>query len=294
MSIDQSSSAASIGTLGIVGVGLLGGSIAAALRKGNHVQRVIGIGRKEKRLAQATKLGLIDEYFIDIKAAAPLCDVMIFCTPVDRIVSGVQSAASTARTGTLLTDVGSVKGCICEPLASELPDGITFIGSHPIAGSEKTGFENAKPELFESSVCVVTPTESQRSQPTFDAQLARTKSLWTLVGAEVVEMTPGDHDAALAQTSHLPHIVAAALANSVDSEHLPLAATGYRDTTRIAAGDPDMWVAISLDNADAILESVDQCAEQLLLFRNAIKNRDAAALKKLLQDAKTNRDKFTR
>jgi len=146
--------------IAIQGVGLIGGSIAAALKKNNFSGSIIGIGRNLERLQKAIDSGLIDQAETDLKQAATSADLIIICTPVDMIIQDVMEAASTAQPGTLITDGGSVKGKICHELKDRLPEGVTFIGSHPLAGSEKRGFEHADPDLYQNRVCVVTPEEN--------------------------------------------------------------------------------------------------------------------------------------
>lgn len=272
--------------LAIVGVGLLGGSVALAARAKGITDRVIGIGRNPERLQAAVEAGVIDEFFIELPAGNAPWTTVVIGTPVDRIASDVIRVASVSRPGTLITDVGSVKGPICDTVPSEsLPAGVSFVGSHPLAGSEKTGYEAARADLFEGRVTVVTPQpETDRSAGT------AVRNFWEQLGSHVVEMSPLDHDAALATTSHLPHTAAAALAAVLPEPFQPLAASGFRDTTRIAAGDPDLWVAILLENAPAVSASLATFSESFQKFQQAIENRDAVELKKLLQLAKRNRD----
>lgn len=269
----------------VVGVGLIGGSIAAALKRSGFAGPVIGVGRNARRLELARARGLIDSVAADLCEAAPQADLFVFCTPVDRIVSGVLECAPHCRPGTLLTDAGSVKGAICRELAGRLPPGVTFIGSHPLAGSEKNGFEHAQAHLFEQRVCVVTPDAATPAD-----QLERLTAFWRRLGLTVLQRPAEDHDRILAETSHLPHLVAAALAATLGEENRPLAATGFRDTTRIAAGDPELWAAILLANADAVLAAAERFGRSLTEFHDALTRRDAPALKNLLTHAKTNRD----
>ncbi len=270
-------------TIVIVGVGLIGGSIAAARKKRGFGGRIIGVGRNRARLETARNTGLIDQVTTHLADAAQQADLMIFCTPVDLIAEGVKAAAPHCRRYTLLTDAGSVKQTICQKICGFLPQGVTFIGSHPLAGSEKNGFEYADPDLFDGRVCVVTPDEST------DA-LSRLTVFWQSLGLCVVEMSASDHDKALARTSHVPHVVAAALASSLSESNRLLASSGFADTTRIASGDPDLWVAILLANADEVVRGIEAHCQTLDEFRESIANRDATALKKLLQLAKTKRD----
>jgi len=276
----------SFGTIAIVGVGLIGGSIALAAKSRGAAQSVIGVGRDAQRIDQARRRGIIDEGLVDLAAAVRRADLVVFCTPVDRIVAGVREAAATCREGTLVTDAGSVKGCIARELASGLPIGIEFVGSHPLAGSEQQGFEHADLRLFENRVCVVTPlATSPRSA------VERIAAFWKALGANVVEMSPEAHDTALAETSHLPHLVAAALAAALSPDNSALAASGFRDTTRIASGDPDLWTAIFLGNGRQILASLTKFDQLLSEFRQALELDDAQALKKLLVAAKMSRER---
>lgn len=272
-------------TLVIVGVGLLGGSVAAAVRKRGLVQRIIGVGRNPDRLQAAQEAGLIDAFVTSCSEIAEPWDLGVIGTPVDRIVDDVRKLTATGSNSSLVTDVGSVKRSICDELADLASDGARFIGSHPLAGSHRSGFEVADADLFDGRTCVVTPLQNADAQA-----VERIASFWQAIGMRTVQMSPADHDAALATTSHLPHIVAAALAGILTEEQRPLTATGFRDTTRVAAGDPDLWVPILLHNAEAIEASLQTCAQALTAYRDAIHRRDAAELKMLLQLAKTSRD----
>lgn len=272
-------------SVAIVGVGLIGGSIAAGLKQRHFSGEILGVGRNIDRLQAARDAGLLDAVSSDLRDAAKRASLFVFCTPVDLISGGVRTVASEAEGGTLLTDAGSVKQSICGELTGSMPSGVVFIGSHPLAGSERAGFEHARGNLFEGRLVVITP---QPETPA--AEITRLRSFWEFLGAEVVELSPAQHDAFLAQTSHLPHVVAAALAAMIPEEARPFAATGFRDTTRIAAGDPDLWTGILLHNSDHLLSAIDRYAEAVSEFRAALSTRDAARLKTLLQDAKTKRD----
>jgi prephenate dehydrogenase len=272
--------------LAIVGVGLLGGSVALAAKARGIADRVIGIGRNPDRLQAAVDAGVIDEFLTKL----PECDApwttVVIGTPVDRIAEDVRRIAAVSRPGTLITDVGSVKGSICEAVSNAgLPDGVNFVGAHPLAGSHKTGFEAARADLFDGKVTVVTMDSAAE-----DAANSAVRSFWEQLGSRVIEMSPAEHDAALATTSHLPHVAAAALADILPDRFRDLAASGFRDTTRIAAGDPDLWVAILLENADAVSNSLATFSESFGKFQAAIRKRDPDELKKLLQVAKRNRD----
>ncbi|MGQ0634440.1 MAG: prephenate dehydrogenase [Planctomycetaceae bacterium] len=276
-------------TVAIAGVGLIGGSIAAALKQRGLCRRVMGVGRNAERLAEARQRGLLDEASVNLVAAAARADLLVFCTPVDRIVPAVQEAAPACRPGTIITDAGSTKQEICRRLATALPAGIEFVGSHPLAGSEKQGFENADANLFAGRICVVTPVPTSSR-----AAVTRVANLWKALGATVVEMEPAAHDRAVGETSHLPHVLAAALALTLSPGNRNLAASGFRDTTRIAAGDPDVWAAILQENARPVLESLERCEEIVRSFRTALEAGDSDKIRELLVAAKAVRDALNR
>lgn len=274
-------------SLTIVGVGLLGGSVALAAKQRGVVRRVVGVGRSAARLKQAQDAGLIDDFRTDLVQAAAESDLVIFSTPVNLIVPGVREAATECRPGTLITDVGSTKGNLCRELSSGLPDRVMFVGSHPLAGSEKQGWEYSRADLFAGRVCVVTPTESSPRKV-----VERLAAFWQAIGMSVVEMTPEGHDDALAQTSHVPHVVASALARTLADENRSLAATGFADTTRIAAGDPQVWVPILMDNRDAILARLDEFSSQVATFREALARRDEEELRRLWERGQAIREQL--
>lgn len=272
-------------TVAIVGVGLIGGSLAAAIKQRGVAQRVIGVGRNRDRLIAAHAAGLIDEISTDLPQAARVAQAVVVCTPVDRIVGDVRTAAAVMSPGSLITDAGSVKGVICASLRSFADGPVTFLGSHPLAGSEKQGFEHASTTLFDQKLCVITPTDETPADV-----LQRLHRFWQEVGMRTCELSPADHDRVLAATSHLPHAVAAALAATLTPELRPFAASGFRDTTRIAAGDPDLWAAIFQQNSFALLAALEQVEGEIASLIRILKSGDHASLKNWLQQAKTSRD----
>ena len=274
----------------IVGVGLIGGSLAAALRQRKIARRVIGVGRDASRLEAARKACLIDEGSTDLAEVARRASLIVFCTPVDRVAEGVRAALAglssdstlhTQHSALLLTDAGSVKGSIC----SELADVPNFIGAHPIAGSHRQGFEAADANLFEGKVCVLTPLPSADQD-----RVQRLERFWRAVGMKTVTMTPNDHDRALAMTSHLPHVVASSLAATLSPENRPLTGTGFRDTTRVAAGDPTLWSGILLNNVSHIVAGIDEVQHRLESFRTVLKLGNANLLKQLLEEGRVSRE----
>lgn len=272
-------------TITIVGVGLIGGSIAAGIKQRRLSARIIGVGRSQSRLEQARRAGLIDAATEDLPAAAAESDLIVVCTPVDRIAVDVNRAAAHCRPGTLLTDGGSVKAAICNAIRDDLPQGVHFVGAHPLAGSEKQGFQFADADLFEGRICVVTPHTECNSQAA-----ARVSDFWRELGATVVEMSPQEHDDILAETSHLPHLIASTLVGILQKKNRPFSATGFRDTTRIAAGDEHLWAAIFQSNATALLAGLDRFEDHLGEMRSAIKSGDEAKLVKLLAAARQVRE----
>ncbi len=272
-------------TLTIVGVGLIGGSVGLAARARGVARHILGVGRSAESLDAARRLGAIDCGGRDLAEAARQSDFVLFCTPVDRIAEQVLTAAAVCRPGTVLTDAGSTKDTIVRALDGRLPDGVTFVGGHPLAGSEKRGPEHARADLFEGRLVILTPTP--RTDP---AAVERVAGFWRALGARVQCLNAQDHDDALAVTSHLPHLVAAALANTLPDHLRPLAATGFRDTARVAAGDPDLWAAIFAQNRGAVLAALARLADRLAAYRDAIEHDDMTALRQLLVDAKKVRD----
>jgi cyclohexadieny/prephenate dehydrogenase len=274
-----------IDTLTIIGVGLVGGSIGLAAKKRGLARRVLGAGRNPDSLNAARTLGAIDEGHLDLVAAVAQADVAVFCTPVDRIAEQVLSAAPRCQAGALLTDAGSTKAKIVAAVEGQLGDGVFFVGSHPLAGSEKRGPEYADADLFVKRWTIVTRTP--RTDPT---AVERTKEFWQALGARVRLMSPEEHDRALAVTSHLPHLAASALAGTLTPALHDLTASGFRDTTRVAAGDPALWSAIFAHNRPALLDALARFSDRLLEFRRALEAGDGAAIDDLLTQAKKVRD----
>jgi prephenate dehydrogenase len=210
---------------------------------------------------------------------------VVFCTPVERIAEQVLASAPGCAPGTLLTDAGSTKAAIVRGVEGRLPPGVAFVGSHPLAGSEKRGPEHADADLFRERLTVVTQTPA-----TDVAALERTAAFWRSLGSRVRVMNPEEHDRALAMTSHLPHLLASALAGILPPELYDLTATGFRDTTRIAAGDPSIWTGIFTQNRTAVLDALQPLLERVDRFRQALEAGDAAILDGLLAQAKKVRD----
>lgn len=277
------------GVVSVVGVGLIGGSLAAGLRRRGLAREVVGVGRDASRLEAAVERGLIDTATSDLAAAATRSDLLVFCTPVDRIAAGIAAAAPHCRPGTLLTDAGSVKHSICRAVAEVLPRGVEFLGGHPMAGGESQGYLAADPDLFVGRRCVLTDC-GLASQPT----QARLAALWRGLGARVVQLSPQEHDRLAAIGSHVPHVVAAILAGTLPQEAFPLAASGFRDTTRIAAGDPGLWTAILQANREQVLGELDRFADSLREWRGRLAVDDADGVGQLLARGQARRAEWLR
>lgn len=269
----------------IVGAGLLGGSFALAIRGRYREATLIGVSRSQRSRDAAVRCGAVHEAVEDAKEACRQADLVVLATPVDRIASLAITAASVCSEDALITDLGSTKASIVvavhkHPLAARM-----FVGSHPIAGSEKTGAQHARAELFASRPVVLTPID--QSDP---CRVRRASELWQSIGARVVVMTPEDHDRVMALISHVPHLVASALANLLDAPCKGLVGNGWLDITRVASGDPEMWTAICQENRAAIIAGLEDVSAKLQQFRDAMIAGDDRRLYELLQDAKQTRD----
>ncbi len=275
-------------TLAIVGVGLIGGSVGLAARRRGVARRVVGADPRPEHLERARARGALDEGLADAAAAVSRAEVSVFCTPVDQIVDQVLVAAPGCAAGTLLTDAGSTKAAIVRGVEGRLPPGVAFVGGHPLAGSEKHGPAHADPDLFLDRLVILTPTPQ-----TYPSAVERTAALWRALGARVRTMGPEEHDRALALTSHLPHVVASALAGVLPPQLHDLTATGFRDTTRLASGSPELWAAILGQNRAAVLDTLERFGGQLARFREALESGDESRLRELFASAKAVRDALT-
>ncbi len=258
------------------------------------VDRIVGVGRPGGSQHDAAKAGLIDEAMDDLAAAVALADVVILCTPVERIVADLPAVMAAAKPGALVTDVGSTKAAIvrtASTLKSQGPSQGTsqahFVGSHPMAGSEKTGWRHASADLFVNAPALVTPVNDTDSEAA-----ARCVAFWVALGARPQVLGPARHDELVALVSHAPHFVAVALAESLrrtgeDPDLLArLSGTGLRDTTRVAMGSPDMWLPIARHNADAVADALESTGAALNEIAAAIRARDEEKLAALLTGAR--------
>jgi len=266
----------------IVGVGLIGGSLALAARAAGLFGETVGLGRTPANLATALRRGIVDRTTHDPAAIGPV-DLVVLAVPVRSTASLAAALLPHLAPGTVVTDVGSVKREVVEALEAVLPPDRPFVGAHPIAGSEHAGAAAASADLFRGARCILTPTGR-----TDAAALARVRALWQGVGARVEEMSPGAHDRALAWTSHVEHALAYALVRAIAGADPALLAAGgpsLRDATRVAASPAELWRDIFLANADAVGDAIAKVVGELDGLRRAIASGDATALHKLLAAA---------
>jgi prephenate dehydrogenase len=275
----------------LVGVGLLGGSLGLAIQQRRLAGRVEGYVRREASLAECKRFGVLNHATLDLAAAVQDADLVILCTPIARMRALTEQLLPSLKRGAIVTDVGSVKGSVVqdlEPLVAGA--GAQFIGSHPIAGAEKMGMSAARPDLFENAICVLTP--SAQSNPD---DVRRLETFWADVGARPLRLPADLHDDLVSRSSHLPHVVAAELANYVLSpvhprEQAMLCATGFRDTTRIASGSPEMWRDIALANRKNLARVLGVFIEDLQEFQLALENQDVNAIEEFFEEARQRRE----
>jgi prephenate dehydrogenase len=265
--------------MAVVGVGLIGGSLAKAVREKRLVHEVLGIGRSEERLESARTLGIIDRYATRMDETVGEADLAVVAGPVGVIVDLIREMIPFLKKGTIITDVGSVKKKIVEEVETFMPDSLYFVGGHPIAGTENSGFEASFSTLFEGRKCIITPVSTTNSRA-----LERVKELWTRVGSTVACMDGEEHDKIFAAISHLPHIVAYSMVNSLlkvegfEKNIFSFSAGGFKDFTRIAASHPVMWRDIALMNRDKLLSAIELFQEYLEGLKEAIEKEDAETL----------------
>jgi prephenate dehydrogenase len=277
----------------IIGVGLLGGSIGLAAKKRRVAGEIAGFVRDRKNISDCEKFGATDFATTDLLAAVSNSDLIILCTPLAQMLPLTKQFLPALKRGAIVTDVGSVKVGVVRELESLVKkSGAHFIGSHPMAGAEKTGVLAARENLFENAACVLTPTKKSNANA-----LRKLEQFWKSLGARVLKLDAAQHDLLVSRTSHLPHIVAATLANLVLNPASPkqqaaLCATGFRDTTRIASGSPEMWRDIALANRKNLSRSLDAFIADLQKFQRTLKKSDAKTVSKFFASAKVRRDNW--
>jgi len=279
--------------IAIIGVGLIGGSLALALRRKGLIGTVTGIGRTRENLETALERGIIDEFTQDIAEGVRGADLVLVCVPVLKIAEVVRKALSGLTSPCIITDAGSVKGRVIEEVEPLLPPGIEFVPAHPVAGTEESGAGAAFETLFEDRLTVITPTARTGREA-----IGAVERLWREAGSRVVTMEPGEHDRVFSLVSHLPHVIAYALVNTVacggdvknGQRAVDFSAGGFRDFTRIASSSPEMWRDICAMNRDYLLEAIGEFESRLSAMRELLEAGDFDALQKRFEKAKKVRD----
>ncbi len=283
----------------IWGVGLIGGSIGLALKKNRFQGQRVGLGRNIGRLETARTLNAVDVITTDLAEGLQETDLVVLCPPVNLVpmfVERIIESVGTHQSQIVLTDVGSTKSTMVRAIETQLQahgtDTVRFVGGHPMAGSHETGVGAAHATLFENATCILTPTEN-----TDPDALKLIENLWEFVGGVPRRLSPEIHDLLIGAASHLPHLIASILTNTVanieteDSKALNFTATGFQDTTRIAAGSPDLWTNIFTQNSDVLLSLIDDIITNLTEFKTLLQTDNLAEIERLLLEAQVTVEK---
>ena len=270
----------------LIGVGLLGGSVGLALRARELARVIVGVGRSSERLEAARTRGAVTETTTSLDEGVAGADLIVVATPVDCVAQSVARAAASAARAELITDVGSTKEAIVDAVERTSP-AAPFVGSHPLAGKTATGCEHATADLFEDRTVFVTPTGR-----TPERLLAEAIGLWTGLGARVEQVAPAEHDTIVAATSHLPHVVAAAVAGVAPDYPAHFFGSGWRTATRLAEGDVAMWVPIVRQNRRAILQALRRTRDELTTWCEALEADDVDRITDLLRKGRQQRDRL--
>jgi prephenate dehydrogenase len=279
--------------ISLIGMGLMGGSLALAIKQGQLAIKIHGYARRPESAVDARRLGIADVLTQSLQEAVLDADLVVLCTPLSQMQTLTAQMRSCLKAGAVVTDVGSVKGSVVqelEPLVHAAQ--AHFVGSHPMAGSEKTGLAAARADLFRNAICLVTPGAHASAEA-----ICTVQNFWKAVGASPLRMTADLHDDLVSRSSHLPHVVAAELANYVLSPANPkeqalVCANGFRDTTRIASGSPEMWRDISLANRKNLGRVLGVFIEDLQEFQLALEREDIKAVEEFFIKAKQRRDQW--
>ncbi len=274
----------------ILGPGLLGASLAIAVKERGLVRRVTVWSRRHETRVKSVAQPWCDTVAETAEEAVAGSDLVLICTPVETILPLLERIRGKMAPGTLVTDVGSTKSGICREAGGLLSNGAAFIGSHPMAGSENTGMEHARSDLFERAACILTPVDDTPADG-----LARIRAFWEALGMVLFTMAPEQHDEIVAHVSHLPHILAASLCGCLSAKDPAwgsLSGGGLRDTTRIASGDPRLWQQILEQNREEVLRAIHGFEKELLGFKSALQNKDPAETIRLLDRGKNYRDRL--
>jgi prephenate dehydrogenase len=272
----------------VLGVGLIGASLALALKRHKLCGHICGFGRKEANLSKAKETGVIDSFFLDPARATDGSQLVVFSLPVGLFIETAKEIKTSLISGAVVTDVGSVKGGLVRRMEETFSGRAAFVGCHPIAGSEKSGIDTADADLFLGRKCIVTETEKTES-----SALNRIVDLWQSIGAKVEKMDPEEHDRVFGAVSHLPHVIAYEImktVNEIDSSYLGYAGRGFADITRIASSSPELWRDICLLNRENLVAFIEVFIERLKQVKSDIASGKAGVLKEEFEKAKSLRD----
>ncbi|MFA5339311.1 MAG: prephenate dehydrogenase [Candidatus Omnitrophota bacterium] len=273
----------------IIGVGLIGGSIGEALKQRGLAGTVVGVGHRASSINEALARGAIDKGTLDAVRGVAGADLVIIATPVCLIPGVAKKISRSLKKGCIVTDAGSTKAEIVASLERILPKGVDFVGSHPLAGSEKRGIVFAQDNLFRGSIVIMTKTKKTKRPA-----LAKLSRFWKSLGVErVVIKSPEEHDRIVAEISHLPHIAAAAIINTASDKSLEFASSGFKDTTRIAASDPVIWRDICVTNRKEILKALERYERNIARLKKLIKSGSASRLSREFERSKARREKLS-
>lgn len=272
----------------VLGVGLIGASFAISLKQKGLCREIVGFGRNKNNLDKAKGRGIIDSYELDPATACDGSDLIVFATPVGSFLNLVEISSSSFKKGSLVTDVGSVKGDLVFEMEKNMPSDVSYVGSHPIAGSEQSGIDISHGELFRDALCIITPTEKSHKE-----SVSLISGLWDTLGANVITMDPQKHDRIYAALSHLPHILAYSLVNTVaniDTSFLEFSGQGFKDVTRIALSSQELWRDICLLNKDNIIDMIAAFQQNLTTLSQYLRASDSASLEREFKKARTLRE----
>ncbi len=273
--------------ISIIGVGLLGGSLGLAVKEGSLTETVVGIGHRVSTLEKALRRGAVDRYTLDPAEGVAGADLVVLATPVGLFGPLIEQAAPRLEQGCLITDVGSTKRAVAEAVLPHVPPRCRFVGSHPLAGSEARGIDSAAKDFYNEALVLVVPPEASDEEA-----VARIENFWRALGADTRRVDAATHDRLLAQSSHLPHLVASALIQALGSEAESLVGNGFLDTTRIASGDPGMWRDIFQTNRDELLAAAEGFQTVVEEWTAALRRNDNETIQNLLKSAKERRDRL--
>lgn len=270
--------------IAIIGLGLIGGSLALAIKKKKLAKKIVGVSKSSRTVNLAKRCKLVDQASRDLKIIKG-ADLVILATPVDTILKLAPRVNAIVDSNCIVTDVGSTKRKIVSSLDKIF---VNFLGSHPLAGSEKKGLTFSDPDIFKDSICIITPTKSTKQKA-----LTALKRFWDSVGTKLISMPVDEHDKVLSFSSHLPHIVAFSLISTVPEKYLTLAAGGLKDTTRVASSDTVLWENVFFSNKDNLIRAINLFQDNIGQIKKALQTDNRGALRRMLESARKKRENLT-